>query len=59
MNFIDSESAESDIFGALYIVFAIIIILAIVVWKWDIISDAISQFHSATCVNTPNSWNNC
>lgn len=57
MNFIKNDYAQAQ-----WLISAVIIVLiaAIIIWQWDPISHAISQFLKATCVNDPRwSWNNC
>lgn len=59
MRFTKSDFAQAE--GGILIGIAIIIIIAvIVVTNWDTISNAISQFMKATCVDDPRwSFNKC
>jgi hypothetical protein len=60
MNFIKSNSAQADGREILIGVVVIILVVAILATNWDTISDAISRFLKATCVNDPRwSSNKC
>lgn len=51
MKFTKNEFADIDGRETIAAIIFIIFIVIIVIWKWDIISDAISQFNSVTKIN--------
>lgn len=61
MKFIKNDSGDADPAVIIGTVLAIIFIGIILFLGWDAISQAVSKFHSATCVNDSrvSSWNNC